>query len=131
MDISLHLFKLIIQYFIFLSWISTCWLFNYWNSMGNTSWFSLYSFILVRLLNKQFLAYVNHARIRSWNQPVPIKSKVSCSRKRGHLMGFELTTDRYPPITSQKRYPLRHAASYLVIRNITVVVAINFIKLNY
>ena len=27
-------------------------------------------------------------------------------------MGLELTTDRYPPITSQTRYPLRHAASY-------------------
>ena len=26
-------------------------------------------------------------------------------------MGLELTTDRYPPITSQTRYPLRHAAS--------------------
>ena len=26
-------------------------------------------------------------------------------------MGLELTTDRYLPITSQTRYPLRHAAS--------------------
>ena len=26
-------------------------------------------------------------------------------------MELELTTDRYPPITSQTRYPLRHAAS--------------------
>ena len=26
-------------------------------------------------------------------------------------MGLELTTDRYPPITSQTRYPLRHTAS--------------------
>ena len=26
-------------------------------------------------------------------------------------MGLELTTDKYPPITSQTRYPLRHAAS--------------------
>ena len=26
-------------------------------------------------------------------------------------MGLELTTDMYPPITSQKRYPLRHATS--------------------
>ena len=26
-------------------------------------------------------------------------------------MGLELTTDRYPPITSQTRYPLRHAVS--------------------
>ena len=26
-------------------------------------------------------------------------------------MRLELTTDRYPPITSQTRYPLRHAAS--------------------
>jgi len=26
-------------------------------------------------------------------------------------MGLELTTDKYPPITSQTRYPLLHAAS--------------------
>ena len=26
-------------------------------------------------------------------------------------MGLELTSDKYPPITSQTRYPLRHAAS--------------------
>ena len=45
--------------------------------------------------NKQWCAYVNHARIRSWNQPVlSNESKVSCSRKqRGPLMGLELTTD--------------------------------------
>ena len=29
-------------------------------------------------------------------------------------MGLELTTDRYPPITNQTRYPLRHAASDLL-----------------
>ena len=29
-------------------------------------------------------------------------------------MGLELTTDKYPPITSQTRYPLRHAASKTV-----------------
>ena len=77
---------------------------------------SLYSFILVPLWNKQLFAYVNHARIRSWNQPVlSNESKVSCSRKqRGPLMGLELTTDRYPPITSQTRYPLRHPASVRV-----------------
>ena len=28
-------------------------------------------------------------------------------------MGLELTTDRYPPITSQTRYPLRHAVSFM------------------
>ena len=28
-------------------------------------------------------------------------------------MGLELTTDRYPPITSHTRYPLRHAARYV------------------
>ena len=43
---------------------------------------SLYLFVLVRLWNKQLFAYVNHARIRSWNQPVlSNESKVSCSRK--------------------------------------------------
>ena len=34
-------------------------------------------------------------------------------KQRGPLMGLELTNDRYPPITSQTRYPLRHAASTL------------------
>ena len=29
----------------------------------------------------------------------------------GPLLGLELTTDWHPPITSQKRYPLRHAAN--------------------
>ena len=60
-----------------------------------------------------FYASVNHARIRSWNQPVlSNESKVSCSRKqREPLMGLKLTTDRYPPIMSQTRYPLRHVAS--------------------
>ena len=73
--------------------------------------------MLVRLWNKHLFVYVNHARIRSWNQPVLSKeSKVSCSRiQRGPLMGLELTTDRYPPITSQTRYPLRHAASSHVV----------------
>ena len=30
-------------------------------------------------------------------------------------MGLELTTDRFPPITSQTRYQLRHAASRVTI----------------
>ena len=52
--------------------------------------FLVYTIFLVRLWNKQLFAYVNHARIRSWNQPVPTnESKVSCSRKqRGPLMGL-------------------------------------------
>jgi len=47
-------------------------------------------------------AYVNHARIRSWNQPVlRNEGKVSCSSKQLEpLMGFELTTDMHPPIAS-------------------------------
>ena len=78
--------------------------------------FSLYQFILVRLWNKKLFAYVNHARIRSWNQPVlSNESNVSCSRKqRGPLMGLELTTDRYPPIMNQTHCPPRHAASVSV-----------------
>ena len=58
------------------------------------------------LIYFSLIAYVNHARIRSWNQPVlSNQSKVSCSRKqRGPLMGLELTTNRYPPITSPTRY---------------------------
>ena len=39
------------------------------------------------------------------------ESKVSCSRKQQEpLMGLELTTERHPPITSQRRYPKRHTA---------------------
>ena len=64
-------------------------------------------------------AYVNHARIRSWNQPVlSNEGKVSCSRKqRGPSLGLKLTTDRYPPTTSQTRYPLRHATSLIGLIN--------------
>ena len=55
----------------------------YWISV---SWISLYLFILVWLWNKQFFAYVNHARIRSWNQPVlGNESKNSCSKKQRGL----------------------------------------------
>ena len=48
-------------------------------------------------------AYVDHARISSWNQPVlSNEGKVSCSRKQqGPLLGLELTTDKHPPTTSQ------------------------------
>ena len=65
------------------------------------------------------LAYVNHARIRSWNEPVlSNEGKVSCSRKQQKpLMGLELTTDRHPPTTSQTRYPLCHAAPYVTLFN--------------
>ena len=71
-----------------------------------------YANLIKSIAKPAVLAYVNHARIRSWNQPVlSNESKVSCSRKqREPLMGFELTTDKYPPITSQTRDPLRHAA---------------------
>ena len=51
--------------------------------------------ILVWLLNKQFIAYVNHIQICFWTQPVPSnEGKVSGSRKQQEpLMGFELMTD--------------------------------------
>ena len=80
------------------------------------SFFSLYKSILVRLWNKQLYAYVNHARIRSWIQPVlSNESKVSYSMKqREPLMRLEFTTDRYPPITSQTRYQLRDVALLVV-----------------
>jgi len=55
------------------------------------------------LIAKQVIfAYVNHARIRSWNQPVlSNEGKVSCSTKqRQPLMGLELKTDKHPRITS-------------------------------
>ena len=37
-------------------------------------------------------------------------------------MGLELTTDKYPPITSQTRYPLRHAASWATLFKFSYVV---------
>ena len=51
-------------------------------------------YIYFSLNVKQFFAYVNHAQIRSWNQPVLSNwSNVSCSRKQqGPLMGLELTS---------------------------------------
>jgi len=63
-------------------------------------------------VKQAIFAYVKHARMRSWNQPVlSNKGKVSCPRKP--MIGLELTIDSHPPITSQKRYPLRHAAPYI------------------
>ena len=49
-------------------------------------YYYLYTLVLEPILN--------HARIRSWNQPVLSNTrKVSCSRKqRGPLMGLEPTT---------------------------------------
>ena len=60
-------------------------------------------------------AYVNHAPIRSWNQPVlSNEGKVSYSRKeQGPLLGLKLTTDWHPPTKSQTRYPLPHAVFVL------------------
>ena len=77
------------------------------------------------------LAYVNHARIRSWNEPVlSNEGKVPCSRKqRGPLLGLELTTDRHPPTTSQTRYPLCYAApSYNLnfVQRFTIIVRLFF-----
>ena len=70
------------------------------------------SFILIYfslIVKHAIFAYVNHDSMRSWNQPVLRNDgKVSCSRKqRVPLMGLEMTTDKHPLITSQKRYPLR------------------------
>jgi len=63
---------------------------------------SIYLFLIVKSL-----------QTCSWSQTVlSIKGKVSCSREQWEpLMGLEFTTGRYPPITSQTRYLLRHAAS--------------------
>ena len=46
------------------------------------------------IVKQAFFAYVAHARIRSWNQPVLSNvGNVSCSRKQSDpLMGLELTT---------------------------------------
>ena len=69
-----------------------------------------FQFILIyfSLIVKTFFAYINHAPICSWNQPVlSNECKVSSSRKqREPLMGFKLTTERL----SQTLDQLRHAA---------------------
>ena len=66
----------------------------------------------IRLSTYLFLI-VKSLQTCSCAQPVlSIEGKVSCSREQWEpLMGLEFTTDRYPPITSQTRYLLRHAAS--------------------
>ena len=67
----------------------------------------------ISIVKQAMFAYVNHARICSWNQPDRVlnnEGKVSCSwKQRGPLLGLELMTDRHPLTTSQTRYPLRHA----------------------
>ena len=76
-------------------------------------YFSKHQLILVQLWDQASFAYFNHARIRSWNQPVlSNEGTVSCSQKhREPLMGLELTTVRLPSTTRQTRYQLHHAAS--------------------
>ena len=73
-------------------------------------------------MKQTLFAYVNHARIRSWNQPIlSNEGNVSCSRKqREPLMGLELMTDKQPQI---KRCPLHHSAAHLFILtfNVTIV----------
>jgi len=57
-------------------------------------------------------AYLHQTRTRFGNQPVLCnESKMSFSMKqRKHLIGLKLTTDRFPPLTSQTPYPMRHVA---------------------
>ena len=56
---------------------------------------------------------INHAQIRSWNQPVlSNEGKYSCSMKqREPLLGLKLTADRYPLTHDYDfdYYPLCHA----------------------
>ena len=67
------------------------------------------------IVKHAMFAYVNYARIRSWNQPIlSNKGKASCSRKQ---LGFTLTTGRHPLITSQSYYLLHHTApAYILIK---------------
>ena len=57
-------------------------------------------------MKQAIFAYVNHARIHSWNKPV-LSNEGSFLLKEttGAFDGLELMTDRHPPITSQTRYP--------------------------
>ena len=80
------------------------------NTFSRESVNTVVQFMLIyfSLIVKQAIYLLNHARIRSWKQPVlSNESKVSCSRKQWRpLMGLEFTTDRYPAITSRTYYPL-------------------------
>ena len=80
-----------------------------WNSMF------VYTNLFKLDCEMSIFAYVNHAWIHSWNQPVLTnENKVSCPRKqREPLMDLELTTDRHSQIMSQKFYPLCHRRNSL------------------
>ena len=62
-------------------------------------------------MKQAMFVYVNHARIRCWNQPMRVKF-LAQGNNGGPLLGLELTTDRHPTTMSQTRYPLDHAAPY-------------------
>jgi len=88
---------------------------NYINIKLKTFAASYFVHVLIcfsSIVKQVLFAYVNHAQICSWNQPVlSNEGKVYCSRKQRELLiKLKLTTDRHPPITSQTRYPLRHTA---------------------
>ena len=58
------------------------------------------------------LAYLNHTRIRHWNQPaLNNESKVSCLRKQ---RDFDVARSHDWPITSQTLCPPRHAAHHVL-----------------
>ena len=69
------------------------------------------------IVKQAIFAYVNYARIRSWDQAVwSNEGKVSCSRKqREAFMRLELPTDRHPTIrvrsathcATKARFPIR------------------------
>ena len=55
--------------------------------------FSLYLFILVWLWNKQFFTYVNHAPIRSWNQPVLSNEKQQWASNGARTHDWQVSID--------------------------------------
>ena len=66
----------------------------------------VYTNYFISIVQQAMFAYVNRARIRSWNQPVlSNEGEVSCSRKRGLLLGLELKTDRHPDYESDCATP--------------------------
>ena len=72
----------------------------------------MYLFILVRLWNKQLFAYINHARIHSWNQPVLGKYQIARVHQEQHEQIW-----KYVEVV--KQIWLRHTSS------------INQLKMNY
>ena len=70
-----------------------------------------YLFYFSLIVKQDFVClYKSHSNL--FLEPTSTKQLefLAQGKQQGPLMGLELTTDGYPPITSQTRYPLRLAS---------------------